>query len=54
MLTKCAYISETDTRKDYIFYLNVDSPKEIDTIIDDINRNITGGKVEFIHFVKGK
>ena len=48
MTVKFAFISKRDPREDFMFTIELPSTEEIDLFADDVNKNLTDGKVEYV------
>ena len=48
MTVKFAFISKRDPREDFMFTIELHSTDEIDLFADDVNKNLTDGKVEYV------
>ena len=48
MFVKFAFISKRNPREDFMFTVELSSTEEIDLFADDVNKNLTDGKVEYV------
>ena len=48
MTVKFAFISNRNPREDFMFTIELPSTEEIDLFADDVNKNLTDGKVEYV------
>lgn len=49
MRYKLAFISDNNPKNDYIFYIEMPDPFELDLWLDNVNKAITDGHVEKIN-----
>ena len=48
MTVKFAFISSANPREDFMFTIELSSTEEIDLFVDDVNKNLTDGKIEYV------